>query len=137
MLFAASLLALTFAAQPAPSCTTPTQTGVFRITATTQDSSNASIGLVLLESVNNCLEATIIADEGAPAIIEQVALTDNVLTGRVHMRSGTAKVSFQLSDSAISGSIVSSKTSWVVNGRRTTGLAMQSASGEIAPLKTP
>ncbi len=135
MLFAASLLALTLAAEPSKICAAPTQTGVFRITATTKDSSNASVGLVLLESVNNCLEASIIAEDGGPAIIEQVALKDNVLTGRVHMKTGTADVSLRFSSSEINGSIVAGKKSWIVSGRRTTGLEMQSAAGDVAPSK--
>lgn len=136
MLFAASLLALTLAAEPSKICIAPTQTGVFRITATTKDSSNASVGLVLLESVNNCLEASIIADDGGPAIIEQITLKDNLLTGRVHMRVGTAEVSLRVSAADINGSIVAGKKSWIVSGRRTTGLDLQSAAGDVA-VKTP
>jgi hypothetical protein len=137
MLFAASFLALTLAVQPLQSCPAPTQTGVFRITATTKDSSNASVGLVLLENVNNCLEASIIADDGGPAIIEGVALKDNLLTGRVHMRAGMGDVSLRVSSAEISGSIVAGKKSWIVSGQRTTGLEMASAAGDVAPAKKP
>lgn len=136
MLFAASLLALTLAVPPSQSCTTPTQTGVYRITATTKDSSNASVGLVLLENVNNCLEASIIADDGGPAIIEQASFKDNTLTGRVHMRYGVAEVSLRLSAEEINGSIINGKKSWIVSGRRTTGLETRSANGDVA-VKTP
>ena len=137
MLFAASLLALTLAAQPSPFCPAPTQTGVYRITATTKDSSNASVGLVLLENVNDCLEASIIADDGGPAIIEQASLKDNTLTGRVHMRYGLAQVSLRLSAEEITGSIVNGKKSWLVSGHRTTGGEMRSASGDVATTKQP
>jgi hypothetical protein len=135
MLLAASLLALSLAPSPAQACITPTQTGIYRITATTKDSSNASVGLVLLENVGNCLEASIIADDGAPSIIENIALKDDVLTGRVHMRTGKADVTLHLSQQELSGSIVAAKQSWVVNGRRTTGIAVRSANGDVAPSK--
>ena len=137
MLFAASLLALTLAAQPSQTCTAPTQTGVYRITATTKDSSNASVGLVLLENVNDCLEASIIADDGGPAIIEQASLKDNTLTGRVHMRYGLAQVSLRISSDEITGSIVNGKKSWLVSGRRTTGVEMRSANGDVVATKQP
>ena len=75
MLLAASLLALSIVSEPAKPCTAPTQTGVFRITATTKDNNTATVGLVLLESVNNCLEASIIANEFGEAVgIQRAAL---------------------------------------------------------------
>lgn len=136
MLLAASFLALSFANAPAP-CITPTQTGIYRITATTKDSSDASVGLLLLENVGNCLEASIIADQGGPAIIDKLALKDNVITGRVHLRTGTADVSFQVSASDLTGSIKGARQAWVVNGKRTTGSELQSASGDVAAARTP
>lgn len=137
MLLAASLLSLSLISAPSKSCIAPTQTGVFRITAMTKDSSNASVGLVLLESVNNCLEASIVADDAGPAIIERIALTDGMLTGRVHMRDGLADVSLRISSSDISGSIIAGKKSWIVSGRRTTGPEMRSADGDVAATKKP
>jgi hypothetical protein len=137
MLLAASLLALSFISAPSKSCIAPTQTGVFRITAMTKDSSNASVGLVLLESVNDCLEASIVADDAGPSIIEKVTLTDGMLTGRVHMRDGLADVSLRISSSDITGSITSRKNAWIVNGRRTTGMELRSADGDLAAAKKP
>lgn len=137
MLLAASLLALSFISTPAKSCIAPTQTGVFRITAMTKDSSNASVGLVLLENVNNCLEASIVAEDAGPAIIEKVALSDGVLTGRVHMRDGFADVSLKISSSDINGSITAGKKLWLVSGLRTTGTEMRSADGDVAATKKP
>jgi hypothetical protein len=138
MLFTASLLALslTGTVSPAP-CITPTQTGVFRITATTKDSSDASVGLLILESVDNCLEATIVAGESGPAIIENVALSEDLLTGRVHMRSGIGDVKLHLSSRDITGSIVSGKRMWMVSGRRTSGGEVRSAAGDVAPPNKP
>jgi hypothetical protein len=135
MLLAASLLAFSLTNSPAQACIAPTQTGIYRITATTKDSSNASVGLVLLENVGNCLEASIIADDGAPAIIENIALKDDVLTGRVHMRTGKAEVTLRLSQKELSGSIVAARQSWVVSGRRTTGDAVHTADGDVARSK--
>lgn len=137
MLLAASLLAFSLTNAPAQACITPTQTGIYRITATTKDSSNASVGLVLLENVGNCLEASIIADDGAPAIIENIALTGDVLTGRVHMRTGRADVTLRLSQKELSGSIVAARQSWVVSGHRTSGDEARSANGDVAPTKSP
>jgi hypothetical protein len=137
MLLAASFLALSFAQAPAPPCVAPTQTGIFRITATTKDSSNASVGLLLLENVNNCLEASIVAEEAGPSIIEQVEMKNDVLTGRVHMRQGMGQVTLRLSAVEIEGSIVSGKSTWLVSGRRTTGAEVQSANGDVARTRTP
>jgi hypothetical protein len=137
MLLAASLLALSLVSEPAKTCTAPTQTGVFRITATTKDSSNSSVGLVLLESVNNCLEASIVADDAGPAIIERIAFIDGTLTGRVHMRAGFADVTLRISSADITGSITSGKKAWIVNGHRTTGIELRSADGDVASAKTP
>jgi hypothetical protein len=137
MLLAASLLALSLVGTPATSCITPTQTGVFRITAMTKDSSNASVGLVLLESVNNCLEASIVADDAGPAIIEKVALNDGTLTGRVRMRTGIADVTLKISPTDISGSIAAGKKLWIVNGLRTTGNETRTADGDVAVSKKP
>ncbi|HEY4303143.1 MAG TPA: hypothetical protein VGM82_01645 [Gemmatimonadaceae bacterium] len=139
MLLAASILALSLVSEPSNSCIAPTQTGVFRITATTKDSSNASVGLILLENVNNCLEASIVAEDAGPAIIEKIALSQNMLTGRVHMRGGIADVSLRISPEEISGSIINGKKSWLVSGVRTTGLGVRSADGDVAaaPTKTP
>jgi hypothetical protein len=137
MLLAASLLAFSLTNSPAQACITPTQTGIYRIIATTKDSSNASVGLVLLENVGNCLEASIIADDGAPAMIENIALKDNVLTGRVHMRTGNAEVTLRLSQKELTGSIVAPRQSWVLSGRRTTGDDVRSADGDVAPVRSP
>src|SRR5581483_9197067 len=76
----------------ARACTAPTQTGSYRITATTSDSTNSKIGLILLENVDGCLEASMITDEGGPAIIDHVAFADDVLTGSIRMVNGTAKI---------------------------------------------
>lgn len=137
MLFAASLLALTLVGTPSHPCVTPTQTGIFRITATTTDSSNASVGLVLLENINDCLEASIMAESGGPSIIEEVSLKGDLLTGRVHLAGGLADVSLRVSALDISGSIVAGKQAWIVSGHRTAGTEARSAAGDLAATRKP
>ena len=68
MLLPTSLLALVLSIGPIPPvthasavpCAAPTQTGIFRITATNKDSTDAKVGMILLERVDDCLEASII-----------------------------------------------------------------------------
>lgn len=100
-------------------CNAPTQTGTFRITATTSDSTNSKIGLILLENVDGCLEASMITDESGPAIIDHVAVADDVLTGSIRMATGTAKISFHILPNGIAGSIVAGRSEWKLTGRRT------------------
>src|SRR4051812_11392886 len=123
MLFATSLLALSLVAGPTQPCAAPTQTGIFRITAVPKDSSNAKLGMILLESVDNCLEASIITEDAGPAIMDQLSLTGDVLKGRVRVAGGTANVELHLSATEISGSIVAGKHRWDLTGRRTSGEA--------------
>lgn len=126
MLFATSLLALTLAAGPTPpahaaraTCTAPTQTGIFRITALNKDSTDAKIGMVLLESVDNCLEASIITESGGPALIDDVIVDHDVISGRVRVSGGIARVTIKITDGALDGSIVDGKREWKLSGRRT------------------
>lgn len=100
-------------------CMAPTRTGSFRITATTADSSNSKIGMILLENVDGCLEATMITDEGGPAIIEHIAMNDDVFSGSIRMLTGTAKISFRISQAGVDGSIVAGGRQWHLSGRRT------------------
>lgn len=121
MLLTTTVLALSLLGTPQKTCTAPTQTGIFRITALTKDSISAKIGMVLLESVDNCLEASILTDDAGPAVIDQLQVNGNELTGRVRLPSGMAKVTFRVSGSTIAGSIVEGKHEWAVSGRRTSG----------------
>src|SRR3954470_9916676 len=63
MLFATALLSLKLVGSPERNCNAPAQTGIFRITALTKDSSSAKIGMILLENVANCLEASILIQD--------------------------------------------------------------------------
>lgn len=126
MLLATTLLAIALgvgptAPVPATPCAAPTQTGIFRITATNKDSTDAKIGMILLERVDNCLEASIITESGGPALIDDLKIDQDVITGRVRVANGVARVTLKVSEKAVSGSIVDGKREWLVNGRRTTG----------------
>jgi len=130
MMLATSLLALALSVGPVPPvahtsivpCAAPTQTGIFRITATNKDSTDAKVGMILLERVDNCLEASIITESGGPALIDDLMIDHDVITGRVRVASGVARVTLKVSDKEVSGSIVDGKREWSVNGRRTTGM---------------
>lgn len=131
MLLANALLALSLVGSPERNCVAPSQTGIFRITAMAKDSSSANVGLVLLENVANCLEASIMIQGGGPTFIDKVKLDGDQLTGELHMTAGTAKVAFTLGASEIKGSIVDGKKAWQISGRRTGGLDTRMANGEV------
>jgi hypothetical protein len=122
-LLAASLLTTT----PAESCPTPTNTGTFRFTALTKDSTNAKIGMIVLENIEGCLEATLLTDEAGPAIIDHLAVSDGVLTGSLRVPSGTAKVTLRFTPTGMSGSIRDGKKEWTLAARRTSGTALDVA----------
>lgn len=122
MLLTATYLALSLAAGPQPqSCTAPTQTGIFRIVALSKDSTSARLGMILLENVGDCLEASMLTDNAGPAVIDGLALSGDTLTGRVLLPTGSARVTLRLTATTIDGSIVDGKHVWSVSGRRTTG----------------
>ena len=106
---------------PAPthSCAAPAHTGTFRVTATTADSSNSKVGMIILENIDGCLEATMITDEGGPAIIDHLMITGDTITGSVRMTSGIGRVSLNVTEAGIAGSIVEGRHQWRVAGRRT------------------
>jgi hypothetical protein len=120
MLFT-TLAALAIAAAPAPavSCQAPIHTGTFRITAVTRDSSTAKIGMILLENVEGCLEASVVTDEGGPAIIDHVVLKDDTLTGSLRMHRGDARITLRFTAAGLEGTIGEGKTEWKLAGRRT------------------
>jgi hypothetical protein len=131
MLLATSLLALSLVGGPAKPCTAPTLTGIFRITAINKDSTNAKTGMILLESVDNCLEASIITDDASPALIDQLSLSNDVLTGEVRMPSGVGHVKIKLTPTALDGVIEQGKYRWSLSGHRTSGVETRSANGDV------
>jgi hypothetical protein len=102
-----------------PSCMSPAKTGTFRVTAMTLDSTNAKVGIILLENVNGCLEATFVTDDAGPAIIDHLALTGDEITGSVRMMKGTGHVSMHVTEAGIAGSIMDGKREWRLSGKRT------------------
>lgn len=127
----ASLLAFTLIGTPTHSCPAPTQTGIFRITALTRDSTVAKIGMVLLENVENCLEVSILTEDAGPAVIDKLEVKGDVVTGRVRLASGDAKVTLRLATNTISGTIGEGKQEWSLAGRRTSGSETRTAAGEV------
>jgi hypothetical protein len=122
-LLAASLLATT----PTESCLTPANTGTFRFTALTKDSTNAKIGMIVLENIEGCLEATLLTDEAGPAIIDHLAVNDGVLTGNIRLSNGTAKVTLRFTPAGMAGSIQDGRKEWTLAARRTSGSALDVA----------
>src|SRR3954470_19410571 len=116
-LFAA---ALSIPTPPSP-CPAPAQTGTYRFTALTKDSTHAKIGMIVLENIDGCLEATLLTDDGGPAIIDQLAMNADVLTGKLRVSTGTAKVTLRLTANGLTGSINEGRKEWSVAGRRTSG----------------
>jgi hypothetical protein len=130
MLFTA-LLAATLSLSPsspaAPSCISPTQTGTYRFTALSKDSTSSKIGMIVLENIEGCLEATLLTDDAGPAIIDHLALQENVLSGNIRVSGGNAKVTLTLSSNGMIGSIADGKKEWKLAGRRTSGSALDVA----------
>jgi hypothetical protein len=121
----ASLLTAAFLAHPQPSCAAAVQTGTFRFTAVDAHAGAASstrVGILVLENVDGCLEATMLTDTGAPSIIDDVRLSGDSLTGSIHTTAGRAKVSLHLDGARVAGSIVDDRHVWAVNGKRTSGI---------------
>jgi hypothetical protein len=105
--------------EPTRSCAAPERTGTFRVTAMTRDSTNSKVGMILLENVEGCLEASMLTDENGPAIIDHIAVTGDMITGSIRMTSGLGRVSLRLTDTGISGSIIEGRHEWNVTGKRT------------------
>ncbi len=130
MLLATLLAAAVAAASPVHQtspCPSPTQTGTFRFTALTKDSTNAKIGMIVLENIQGCLEATVLTDEGGPAIIDHIEVAGDMLTGNIRVSNGTAKVTLKFTAAGITGSIVDGRKEWSLAGRRTSGTTLDVA----------
>lgn len=128
----ASLLTIAFLSQPQPSCVAAAQTGTFRFTAVDAHAAvkaSTRVGILVLENVDGCLEATMLTDTGAPTIIDDVRLSGDSLSGSIHTTTGRATVSLHLDATHVAGSIVDGRHVWAVNGKRTSS-APSRASGE-------
>lgn len=129
MLLATLLAATVFAVSPSPSpsCATPTQTGSYRFTAVNKDSTNAVLGMIVLENIDGCLEATLLTDNARASVVDHLTLSDDVLTGNVRVPNGTAKVTLRFTAAGLSGSIVDGRSEWKIAARRTSGSALDVA----------
>jgi hypothetical protein len=104
---------------PTRSCAAPAHTGTFRVTAMTADSTNSKVGMIILENIDGCLEASMITDEGGPAIIDHLMIAGDTITGSIRMTSGIGRVSLNVSQVGIAGSITEGRHQWRLAGRRT------------------
>ena len=105
--------------EPTRSCAAPERTGTFRVTAMTRDSTNSKVGMILLENIEGCLEASILTDDNGPAIIDPVAVAGDMITGSIRMTGGLGRVSLRLTDTGIVGSILGTSRVGDVAGKRT------------------
>jgi hypothetical protein len=105
--------------EPTRSCTAPSQVGTFRVTAMSADSTRSKVGIILLENVEGCLEASMLTDDAGPAIMDHVALAGDMLTGSIRMTTGVGRVSLRVSPAGIAGSIIDGRREWHVAGKRT------------------
>ncbi len=103
----------------AKSCTSAERTGTFRVVTKHQGSTAVGLGLVVLENIDGCLEATFVTDDAGPAVIEELVLSGDTLKGTLKLTSGSAKLSLQFVGSNVAGSIVQGRNEWSVEGRKT------------------
>lgn len=121
------LLLLTLNATPSPAaaadsakaCVSPEQTGTFRLIATNPDGKPGALALLLLENIDGCLEATFVTDEKGPAAIDNLALSNGTLTGRLNVTGEFAKLTAKFDGTSVEGSIVAKKAQWKLQGRKT------------------
>ena len=101
------------------SCVSVTHTGTFRVVTKRQGSTAVGLGLVVLENIDGCLEATFITDDGGPAVIEDLSIDADSLKGSLKLSSGRAKLALQFLGTNVAGSIVEGRNAWTVEGRKT------------------
>ena len=132
MTFSATILALTLLStepvrQPATAAVSPRattcisadRTGTFRVITKKTGGKELGLGIVILENIDGCLEATFVTDEAGPAIIDVTTLNADTLKGNLKLSSGTAKVSLQFVGTNVAGTIVQGRNEWSVEGHKT------------------
>ena len=110
---------LTTHPSPRPACITPNQTGTFRITATKPNSSLGVPALLVLENIEGCLEVTYVTDENAPAAIDHLSQSSDMLRGQLNVTGSAAQVTLRFNGSSVAGSITQGKQEWRIEGRKT------------------
>ena len=100
-------------------CVTPDRTGTFRVVATRTGGTDGVLALLLLENIDGCLEATFVTDDQAPAMIDQLTLSANILKGRINITGGPALFTVRFEDNRVAGSIIAKKQEWRIEGHKT------------------
>jgi len=113
--------AIAFAATPAPAtaCLSVDRTGTFRVVTKKAGGTALGLGLVVLENINGCLEATFITDDSGPAIIDGLSVSGDTLKGNLKLTTGSAKLMLQFAGASVTGSIVQGGNEWSIEGRKT------------------
>jgi len=102
-----------------PQCVSAERTGTFRVTTQKPGGRDLGLGLIVLENIDGCLEATFITDNAGPAIIDGLSITNGTLNGALRLSTGSAKVSLRFEGTSIAGSIVQGRNEWSIAGRKT------------------
>ena len=100
-------------------CVSASRTGTFRVVTKRQGGTAVGLGLVVLENIDGCLEATFITDDAGPAVIEELSVTADSLKGTLKLTGGSAKLLLQFVETNVAGSIVQGRNQWSVEGRKT------------------
>jgi hypothetical protein len=103
----------------APRCVTAERTGTFRVSTRQVGRNDVGLGLLILEDINGCLEATYISDNASAAAIDGLSMSDNTLRGALSLPTGSAKLELQFVGKDVEGSIVQGRNQWSVEGRKT------------------
>ena len=125
MMLAAALVGTNPRTAPALAMSTPkacpavSHTGTFRIVTKKTGGTALGLGLVVLENIDGCLEATFITDDAGPAIIDGLSVAGDTVNGNLRLSTGSAKVSLQFEGTNVAGSITQGRDRWTVEGRKT------------------
>jgi hypothetical protein len=111
--------AIALAAAPAKACLSVDRTGTFRVVTKKAGGTALGLGLVVLENINGCLEATFITDDSGPAIIDGLSVSGDTLKGNLKLTTGSAKLMLQFAGASVTGSIVQGGNEWSIEGRKT------------------
>jgi hypothetical protein len=100
-------------------CIAPEHTGTFRVTASKIDGTEGVPALLLLESIDGCLEATFVTDGSSPAAIDHLSKSGEALQGRLNVTGSETQVTLRFDGTSVAGSIVGKRQTWKLEGRKT------------------
>jgi hypothetical protein len=106
-------------AAPTHACVAADRTGTFRVVTKKNGITDIGLGVIILENIDGCLEATFITDNATPAVIDGLTLSGNTLNGALKLSTGSAKLSLLFAGASVEGSIVQGRNRWTVQGRKT------------------